>query len=533
MTRVQTTNYGALATTQFQWATTDDDLFDREFDLYRLAQAVEIHDHSSGHGLAVARIGAGVVDAAAMAALAVGTSTLQDLSVTNAKLAAGAVTRDKITYPLIQPTNDMAGGFRMRETANTYALGFYMAANGLAVFGAGSPATVGTNLILGQTGQVTVGSAQGGALFNVLQVSNAVAGGIRVYNSNTGFFGDFYNNASGWPAVAAGGNACVMFEPAARGALVIGSSASASGKLTIQQAAGTAAEGIYQSFGVGNFLCFVDTNNDVNLKSATTGVVLKHSAQAFHPVNNGQISLGISTLRWTTLYASSLDITSDATVGGRMTLNGSLTGVTSIDHTGHITPTGSNAYNLGDASHIYTQAYVRDMRITNTLQPTTNGSIPIGTVSLQFGLTYLSRLQLSRSSDGGSVLDLGADSAAKPSTNTWTISSDIRVKQQNSIRNYTRGLEAILKLRPVYYRYNGLGGTPVPDDQKEDSIGFLAHEVNNVAPEMVRVERRKLNPSDDKETELLNLNTHALMHMMVNAVKELTARLEALEDRKN
>jgi hypothetical protein len=526
MTRVQTTNYGALATTQFAWATTGADLFARTQDLYYLSQAVELHDHSSGHGLAVARVGAGVVDAAAMAALAVGTSTLQDLSVTNAKLAAGAVTRDKITYPLIQPTNDMAGGFRMRETGNTYALGFYMAANGLAVFGAGSPATVGTNLILGQTGQVSVGSAQGGALFNVLQVSNAIAGGIRVYNSNTGFYGDFYNNSSGWPAIAAGGNACVMFEPATRGALVIGSSASASGKLTIQQAAGTAAEGIYQSFGAGNFSCFVDTSNDVNLRSATTSVVLKHSAQAFHPVNNGQISLGISTLRWTTLYASSLDISGSATLGGGMTIAGALSGVTTLAMSGALT--GVTTINNGGS------AATLGSVVSNSVLPVSDGSGNLGSGSQRFSRLFLvDAVGVGMTSNPSYQIQLSLDLAGKPNGGSWTNSSDRRLKQEHSIHDYKGGLATILALQPRHFHWNGLGG--IRKSLKKDPylVGFIADEVKDVAPELYRDSTAYLHDSDDEPTPIGAVNDSALPYMLINAVKELTARLEALEDRKN
>ena len=96
MSRVTTSNYGAAPTTQFAWATTDDDLFDREQDLYRLAQAVENHDHSSTRGLAVARLAADAVNTAAIQALAVTTDKIANLAVTTGKIADNAVTLAKI-----------------------------------------------------------------------------------------------------------------------------------------------------------------------------------------------------------------------------------------------------------------------------------------------------------------------------------------------------------------------------------------------------------------------------------------------------
>jgi hypothetical protein len=49
-------------------------------------------------------------------------------------------------------------------------------------------------------------------------------------------------------------------------------------------------------------------------------------------------------------------------------------------------------------------------------------------------------------------LTMGADSAGKPSTNTWTVISDGRLKR--NLRPFLDGLEAVLKLRPTYFEYN-------------------------------------------------------------------------------
>jgi trimeric autotransporter adhesin len=144
---------------------------------------------------------------------------------------------------------------------------------------------------------------------------------------------------------------------------------------------------------------------------------------------------------------------------------------------------------------------------TPTLTLTGSGNVGIGTT----GPSY--------------QLELSTDSAAKPSTNTWTIASDARIKTETG--EYTKGLDAVLALRPVTYRYNGKAGMI---DDGEDKISIIAQEAINAFPECVGSYMTKLNEDDEEETEVLNWNGHALTFALVNSIKELAARLEALEN---
>lgn len=103
MSRQGTTNYQAAPETMFQWATDDNDPFDRELDMSFVARALEDHDHSAGRGVAIPedgiangavtvnKLGTGAVATAKIADLAVTTGKLADDAVTAAKIAAGAV----------------------------------------------------------------------------------------------------------------------------------------------------------------------------------------------------------------------------------------------------------------------------------------------------------------------------------------------------------------------------------------------------------------------------------------------------------
>jgi hypothetical protein len=135
-------------------------------------------------------------------------------------------------------------------------------------------------------------------------------------------------------------------------------------------------------------------------------------------------------------------------------------------------------------------------------------------------------LRLGDSTAPGYQLHLTTDSAAKPTSNTWTISSDARVKEV--IGPYTRGVADIVALEPRYYRLNGAFGSV---DDGRVHVSVIAQEAQATWPEMIGTYDHTDKDADDVETvtELLNLNTNELQWALVNAIKELAQRVEVLE----
>ena len=123
-------------------------------------------------------------------------------------------------------------------------------------------------------------------------------------------------------------------------------------------------------------------------------------------------------------------------------------------------------------------------------------------------------------------LHLTTDSAAKPTSNTWTISSDARMK--TVIGPYTRGVADIVALQPKRYRLNGAFGSV---DDGRVHVSVIAQETQATWPEMIGTYEHADKDEDGVETvtELFNLNTNELQWAMVNAIKELVQRVEALE----
>ena len=133
--------------------------------------------------------------------------------------------------------------------------------------------------------------------------------------------------------------------------------------------------------------------------------------------------------------------------------------------------------------------------------------------------TATSLLHLSSVGD----LTIAGSVANKPTGTTWANPSDRRLKEE--IEDYATGLAAICQLQPRTFLYNGKGGSTAG----MRGYGFVADEVAPVMPETVGVRAGKLSPLDETETDILTLDQSNLILALVNAVKELSAKVDSLE----
>jgi len=121
-------------------------------------------------------------------------------------------------------------------------------------------------------------------------------------------------------------------------------------------------------------------------------------------------------------------------------------------------------------------------------------------------------------------LQLSANSAAKPTSNVWTVASDGRIKK--NIADFTDGLDVIMKLNPRVYQYNGLGG-PGYDDAGAH-IGFVAQEVEPIASYMIETGQGIIGgkPVDDFKS----YQGHALQFILINAIQEQQKEIDELKE---
>lgn len=123
--------------------------------------------------------------------------------------------------------------------------------------------------------------------------------------------------------------------------------------------------------------------------------------------------------------------------------------------------------------------------------------------------------------------------AWKPGGGAWADSSDIRTKVV--LGEYESGLDAILALRPIRYRFLGnwkREGAPQNahrDVLHKEYIGLVAQEAEIPMPEMVYSVDAKLDDIDIDDLRVLDMT--ALPLALVNAVKQLVAMNEALSAR--
>lgn len=121
----------------------------------------------------------------------------------------------------------------------------------------------------------------------------------------------------------------------------------------------------------------------------------------------------------------------------------------------------------------------------------------------------------------------------------WTVLSDKRLKK--NIKAYKEGLDLILKIDPVSYKYNGKGGTK----DNTERVGVIAQELQKVAPLMV-AKHKHIDSGDNGveyidgipeglkfnkiEEEYLSINTSNLKWILVNAVKEQQEIIESQKE---
>ncbi len=124
------------------------------------------------------------------------------------------------------------------------------------------------------------------------------------------------------------------------------------------------------------------------------------------------------------------------------------------------------------------------------------------------------RLGLGTITPGGQ-LELSLDQGRKPSTSTWTITSDARLK--NIEGAYEKGLADILKLNPVAYYYKNVGNRKFDESiLTTKAFGFAAQDVQKVFPEAVGTDA----------DGYLNLNIHPILIASINAFKNVQKQLD-------
>lgn len=105
----------------------------------------------------------------------------------------------------------------------------------------------------------------------------------------------------------------------------------------------------------------------------------------------------------------------------------------------------------------------------------------------------------------------------------WLIASDARLKKD--VRPFEDGLDKLLQINPVHFKYNGLAQTP----DNHDQVGILGQEMAQILPYTVSTATAQLQPNEAPINDMLTFDPNALVYVLINAVKELAGKVQSLE----
>jgi hypothetical protein len=243
---------------------------------------------------------------------------------------------------------------------------------------------------------------------------------------------------------------------------------------------------------------------------------------------NGTAAVGTGTTWARADHVHQSDTTKLSLTGG--TLTGGLTGTsalfTGIQSSGNLQVNGLAYFGLSSVGDFIIQVAVPNRQI----QFTTGYAFNLNASNGNYTWSASSTTMLLLDPSGNLTV---TTKGYQPGGGSWAATSDARIKDVES--DYKAGLEEIGKLRPVVYRYKGNDvhheGEASPHKMVAEKatpyIGLIAQEVEAIFPGMVTKGEGWIDGV--KVDDLRTLDTSSLIYVLVNAVKTLTARIEALE----
>ncbi len=121
------------------------------------------------------------------------------------------------------------------------------------------------------------------------------------------------------------------------------------------------------------------------------------------------------------------------------------------------------------------------------------------------------------------TLEVGGE-ASKTTASGWAANSDRRIK--TSIETVEKGLETIMKVRPVRFEYSEEWKKRNPSIKNRYYYNVIAQEYQKVFPDDVRGSGEYLEGSKE---EILQVDTYSSQIVAIKAIQELAKKVEALE----
>ena len=134
-----------------------------------------------------------------------------------------------------------------------------------------------------------------------------------------------------------------------------------------------------------------------------------------------------------------------------------------------------------------------------------------------------------KGSSSGYINPQGGNMYQGTNGTAWTVDSDRRIKK--NITPNTKGLAAIIQIEPkhFYYKSNAemqeeLPGIKDEFPQNKQVTSAIAQELDTIFPESI---------SRHGDHDIMSVNTDPIFWAMINAIKELSAKVNELEEKLN
>jgi hypothetical protein len=131
-------------------------------------------------------------------------------------------------------------------------------------------------------------------------------------------------------------------------------------------------------------------------------------------------------------------------------------------------------------------------------------------------------------------LQLNVNSAAKPTSSAWTVSSDARLK--TDVSPFSDGLNVLMAIKPIWFKYNGEAGMPTD----ERGVGTIAQDLQQIAPYMVSEWTFTEGSLDESKSEesfgtrttknYLGVDYGAMDFIVINSIQEQQKMIKQLQE---
>ena len=430
------------------------------------------------------------------------------------KLAAGTISANNMEAGIITSTTFIRAGTSTgnrieisSSTVGSVLPGLYIYNGGSAVFSA--PISGGLS-ITGSLSATSISTNSGkfgvssGGILTATDVD--ISGGIK---ATTGYIGST-NGATGWHITASGiqnssgtvqlnGTTGTITGATIEGSTITTNGSTSDGTIRISNS-NNAIEFLYGGTAVSSIYPF-NLGSEIIIQQGVPGFIRYPQSRAYISISSGTATIGYANSSGSRSVGFSIDSTSISAFvgsGGLVTSGGPIyTGANTTVATDQTE--GISLTQGGTLSARRSNANPLNLHRFNVTAATT---------------TSVSVIDFYRNGTARGTLEIFGNTSAP----VLVGSSDYRLKE--NVREYSGGLNKILQTQVKVFN-------EIEDEEKNDIVGFIAHEFAEVFPEYVIGEKDAVD--EDGNPIYQKLSHSNLTPYLISAIKELSQRLDALE----